>query len=131
MSLPLESMRLNFKIWLESANHIGILGDKKCELLKAIDETGSLNEAMKKLNLSYRKTWDNLQKIERELGFPLIVPVRGGIDGGHTVLTPEGKIIIRAFERFHAEYDSIVQQGFEKIIAEVINQIQELKSNDK
>jgi molybdate transport system regulatory protein len=119
MSSPLDNLKLNYKIWLESADRNGILGDKKCDLLKAIDETGSLNDAMKKLNLTYRKTWDNLRKIEKELGFPLIKPTRGGADGGNTVLTTEGKILIQAFDAFHAEYDSIIQQGFEKILNEL------------
>jgi molybdate transport repressor ModE-like protein len=123
MSSHLDNLKLNYKIWLESSERKGILGDKKCELLKAIDETGSLNEAMKKLNLTYRKTWDNLRKIERELGFPLIIPTRGGADGGNTVLTTEGKILIQAFERFHTEYDQIIQTGFEKILNDLKLQI--------
>ncbi len=123
MSSRLHNLRLNYKIWLETSDRNGILGDKKCELLRAIDETGSLNDAMKKLNLTYRKTWDNLRKIERELGFPLIKPTRGGADGGNTVLTVEGKILIQAFEKFHSEYDQIIQQGFEKILGELKNEI--------
>lgn len=123
MSSRLDNLRLNYKIWLESSNREGILGDKKCELLRAIDDTGSLNDAMKKLNLTYRKTWDNLRKIERELGFPLIKPTRGGADGGNTVLTTEGKILIKAFEKFHSEYDIVIQQGFEKILNEMKLQI--------
>jgi len=116
MSSQLDNLRLNYKIWLETSERKGILGDKKCELLKAIDETGSLNDAMKKLNLTYRKTWDNLRKIEQELGFSLIKPTRGGADGGNTVLTAEGKVIIQAFDKFHDQFDQIIQQGFEKIL---------------
>jgi molybdate transport repressor ModE-like protein len=123
MSSRLDNLRLNYKIWLETADQNGILGDKKCELLRAINETGSLNDAMKKLNLTYRKTWDNLRKIERELGFPLIKPTRGGADGGNTILTTEGKILIQAFEKFHAEYDLVIQQGFERILNELKIQI--------
>jgi len=123
MSSKLNSIRLNYKIWLETAGGIGVLGDKKCELLRAIDETGSLNEAMKKLGLTYRKTWDNLKRIESELGFPLIKPMRGGADGGSTVLTLEAKIIIAAFEKFHIEYDSIIQNGFESILTEMKQKI--------
>jgi molybdate transport system regulatory protein len=119
MSSRLDNLRLNYKIWLETSDQNGILGDKKCELLRAIDETGSLNDAMKKLNLTYRKTWDNLRKIERELGFPLIKPTRGGADGGNTILTTEGKILIQAFDKFHAEYDLVIQQGFERILNEL------------
>jgi molybdate transport repressor ModE-like protein len=123
MSSKMDHIRLNYKIWLETSEHIGVLGDKKCELLKAIDETGLLNDAMKKLGLTYRKTWDNLRKIEHELGFPLIKPTRGGAEGGNTVLTLEGKIIIAAFERFHSEYDSMIQKGFETILHELKQKI--------
>ncbi|NVO21134.1 MAG: LysR family transcriptional regulator [Bacteroidetes bacterium] len=119
MTTKMDHLQLNYKIWLESSDHVGILGDKKCELLKAIDETGSLNEAMKKLGLTYRKTWDNLRKIENELGFALIKPTRGGAEGGSTTLTLEGKIIIAAFDKFHKEFDSIILNGFEAILQEL------------
>jgi len=115
----MDNLHLNYKIWLETSGNIGVLGDKKCELLKAIDETGSLNVAMKKLGLTYRKTWDNLHKIEHELGFPLIKPTRGGAEGGNTILTVEAKIIIAAFDKFHEQYDSIIHNGFEAILAEL------------
>jgi molybdate transport system regulatory protein len=123
MSSRLDNLRLNYKIWLETSERNGILGDKKCELLKAIEETGSLNDAMKKLNLTYRKTWDNLRKIERDLGFPLIKPTRGGADGGNTVLTTEAKILVQAFDQFHSEFDRIIQNGFEKILNDLKLQI--------
>ncbi len=123
MSTRLDNLRINYKIWLETSDQTGILGDKKCELLKAIGETGSLNDAMKKLNLTYRKTWDNLRRIERDLGFPLIKPTRGGSVGGNTILTTEAKIITEAFDKFHAEYDQIIQKGFEKILNDLKLQI--------
>jgi molybdate transport system regulatory protein len=123
MTSKIDNLRLNYKIWLETAGQIGVLGDKKCDLLRAIDETGSLNNAMKKLGLTYRKTWDKLRKMENELGFPLIKPTRGGADGGSTVLTLEAKIIIAAFEKFHKEYDSVIQNGFEAIIADLKQKI--------
>jgi molybdate transport system regulatory protein len=123
MSLKMDHLRLNYKIWIETTGQVGILGDKKCELLRAIDETGSLNDAMKKLGLTYRKTWDNLKRIEQELGFPLIIPTRGGAEGGNTVLTLEARIIIAAFEKFHSQYDTIINQGFETILRELKQEI--------
>jgi molybdate transport system regulatory protein len=123
MSLKMDHLRLNYKIWLETTGQVGVLGDKKCELLRAIDETGSLNEAMKKLGLTYRKTWDNLKRIEQELGFPLIIPTRGGAEGGNTVLTVEARIIIAAFEKFHSQFDTIIQKAFETILRELKKEI--------
>ncbi|MCK9219583.1 MAG: LysR family transcriptional regulator [Bacteroidales bacterium] len=123
MSSKIDNLQLNYKIWLETSGQVGVLGDKKCDLLRAINETGSLNDAVKKMGLTYRKTWDNLRRIEKNLGFPLIKPTRGGADGGNTVLTLEGKIIIAAFEKFHAEFDSIIHHGFETILAEMKQKI--------
>ncbi len=57
MGNRLDNLRLNYKIWLETSERNGILGDKKCELLRAVEETGSLHDAMKKLKLTWRKAW--------------------------------------------------------------------------
>ncbi len=123
MNSKIDNLRLNYKIWLETTDQIGVLGEKKCELLKAINETGSLNDAIKKMGMTYRKTWGNLREIENKLGFPLIKTARGGIAGGSTVLTLEAKIIIAAFEEFRAKYDSIIQSGFETILSEMKQKI--------
>ncbi|OFY21038.1 MAG: hypothetical protein A2W98_01390 [Bacteroidetes bacterium GWF2_33_38] len=111
-------MKLRYKIWIEIDGK-GAFGDGKWELLKAIDETGSLKEAMEKLNLTYRKTWNNLQKMEELLGVPLIQTNRGGTDGGSSCLTPEGKKIITIFHKFHEKYDAEINKEFEKILSEL------------
>jgi molybdate transport system regulatory protein len=123
MNSKIDNLRLNYKIWLETKDQIGVLGEKKCELLKAINETGSLNDAIKKMGMTYRKTWGNLREMENKLGFPLIKTARGGIAGGSTVLTLEAKIIIAAFEEFRAKYDSNIQSGFEIILSEMKQKI--------
>jgi len=110
---------LKYKIWLETDEKEGVLGDGKWMLLKAIDETGCLNDAMKKLGLSYRKTWDNLAKIEEILGFKIVEKQRGGASGGKTGLTKEGKAIVDAFDRFHEKYDAMITDGLEKMLAEI------------
>ncbi len=116
----LTKLKFNYKIWLELPNNENLLGDGKYKLLKAIKETGSLKSAMEKLNLSYRKTWDNLKKIEKKLGFPLINPQRGGSDGGNTALTEEGEKILLIFEEFHALHDQLfaetAKKAFDKIL---------------
>jgi molybdate transport system regulatory protein len=115
MNSRYENIRLNYKIWLETKDELGILGDGKWQLLKAISETGSLKLAMEKLNLSYRKTWNNLQQIEERLGFPILNTQRGGTDGGgKTCLTPEGEKIVKAFDNFHNQFDTFIQNAFQE-----------------
>ena len=111
---PFEKVRLNYKIWFETEDKKGIMGDGKWNLLKMIEQTSSLKEAIEQTGLSYRKTWNNLQKIEKLFGFPILETSRGGVDGGSTYLTEEGKKIIRVFDEFHSEVDSLMQNAFDK-----------------
>ncbi|MBI5217399.1 MAG: LysR family transcriptional regulator [Bacteroidia bacterium] len=114
-----SDIKLNYKIWLESDTGNGILGDGKWLLLKAIAKEGSLTAATEALNLSYRKTWNNLKKIEKMLGFPILEKTRGGKDGGSTALTAEGKKLVRTFDKFHSDFDEKINKAFEKFLKEL------------
>jgi len=119
----MNNFTIKFKIWLETLDNKGILGDGKWELLKTISETGSLNAAMKKHGLTYRKTWDNLNKIEKLFGFTIIERQRGGKTGGKTVLTPQGQAIVNAFDKFHEKYDQIINQALQETLNEIKQKI--------
>mgnify|MGYP006310155073 CR=1 FL=1 len=108
-------IKFNKKIWIEKTEGENIFGDGKYKLLKTIDEKGSLNLAIKELNLSYRKTWNKLKKIEDCLGFKIIESIQGGPEGGSSKLTEKGKKIIRAFDEFHAEHDEFFKKISTKI----------------
>ncbi len=112
-------LKPQYKIWLETVDQKGVLGDGKYQLLKAIDETGSLKAAMEQLGLSYRKTWDNLRQIEERLGFPILETSRGGAEKGNTCLTEDGKRIVRAFDRFHTSADASIRQALETFMKDL------------
>lgn len=110
-----DELKLHYKIWFTDQNEKGILGDGKWKILKAIDETGSLTAACEKLGITYRRTWNDLKTIEKQLGFALLEKSRGGAEGGSTSLTPEGKKLISAFDDFHEKMDVIMQQHFTEL----------------
>lgn len=112
----LSDIRLHYKIWMSDKKEEGILGDGKWRMLKLIDEKGSLKAACDALGYTYRRTWGNLQKIENFFGFPLLETHRGGSDGGKTVLTEEGRRLVRAFDAFHQTVDTTINQGFEAFL---------------
>lgn len=122
----MDNLKFNFKFWLETSQNEGILGDKKCVLLKTIDELGCLKESLKVHRLTYRKTWSNLNRIEKKLGFQLIDRQRGGISGGKTSLTEEGKIIINSFDRIHLKLDKIINDALEQELREINTQLKAL-----
>lgn len=115
-SNKVADVRLHYKIWMSDQSESGIMGDGKWKMLKLIEEKGSMKAACDELGYTYRRTWGNLTKIEKFFGFPLLEKQRGGSDGGHTVLTEEGKRLVRAFDTFHHTIDNQIQQGFEKFI---------------
>lgn len=68
-------------------------------LLQHIDETGSIQGAATKMEMSYSKCWKMINKVEREMGFPFLNRSNGGKSGGSSRLTEEGR---RFMERYHA-----------------------------
>jgi len=121
-SKKLSDVRLHYKIWMSDEKETGIMGDGKWQMLKLIEEKGSMKAACDELGYTYRRTWGNLKKIEKFFGFPLLEKQRGGSDGGHTTLTEEGKNLVKAFDNFHKTVDTQIQSGFENFILELKRQ---------
>ena len=117
--ISLEKIAFHYKIWLSDKKNKGILGDGKWKTLKLIDEKGSLKAACDELGYTYRRTWGNIKKIESFFGFPLLEKHRGGSEKGSMVLTPEGRRLVRAFDRFHDSVDSVIQKGFEEFLSDL------------
>jgi molybdate transport system regulatory protein len=111
-----ENLKPEYKIWFSSHTGDGILGDGKWKILKQIDECGSLVGACDKLGITYRRTWNDMRKIEKMLGFQLLQTVRGGQEGGSTKLSPEGERLVKSFDKFHQRMDKIMQNEFAKLL---------------
>lgn len=115
----LDNIRLHYKMWMEDSTGTGILGDGKWQMLKLIEKKGSMKAACDELGYTYRRTWGNLKKIEDFFGFPLLEKHRGGTEGGNTQLTPEGKRLVAAFDKFHSSVDETIQKGFTDFMDEL------------
>lgn len=114
-----ENMKPEYKIWFSSPQGDGILGDGKWKILKKIDECGSLVGACEQLGITYRRTWNDLRKIEKMLGFHLLETVRGGQEGGSTRLSPEGRRLVKSFDTFHQRMDKMMNKEFVRLLADL------------
>lgn len=112
--IKIEEIILQHKMWLETEDGEGILGDGKWQILRAVEEEGSLTAACQKLGLTYRRTWGDLKKIEQQLGFPLLNKSRGGREGGMSELSIQGKALVEAFDKFHKQVDDKIQFAFDE-----------------
>lgn len=90
-------LKIKSKIWIETNDRI-LISEGRVQLLKLIEETGSLNKAAKVMNLSYQKAWKLMDNSNKAAKSPLIETQVGGNKGGGTVLTPYGKSLIDSFE---------------------------------
>ncbi len=116
----MKKLRARFKLWLSGKDIEGVFGDGKWRLLKAIDDQGSLNAASKELSISYRKAWGDLKKAQEALGVNLVEKKRGGVLGGKTTLTSQGKKWVRAYTRFRRDIEKAVARAYKKHIAGLI-----------
>ena len=74
--------------------------------------------ATEALGITYRKTWGDLKKVEKKLGFNLLEKTRGGKEGGQTVLTEKGKKLVLAFSHFHQNIEKDMKRAFDSFINE-------------
>ena len=78
------------------------VGPGKIALLEAIDETGSISAAGRKLRMSYRRAWLLVDALNRTFDAPVLTTATGGKEGGGTALTPLGIEVIKRYRRAEA-----------------------------
>lgn len=108
------------KLYISSAKVKGIFGDGKYHLLKAIKDSGSIQEAARKLKRSYRKAWGDIKVAEKGFGRALVVRTRGGRSGGSTVLTDFGLQLLREWKKYRTEIDSNMKSSFNKHLKKLV-----------
>jgi molybdate transport system regulatory protein len=91
-------MEVKSKVWLEENGRL-VFGEGKSELLRAIDETGSISEAAKKMGISFRHAWGYITAIEKRLGMKFIIRSKGGRGGGGSYLTPSARALIDKYDK--------------------------------
>jgi molybdate transport system regulatory protein len=85
------------------------LGPGKVELLRVLAKAGSLNEAAKRLRMSYTRAWSLVNKMNDCFREPLIVPVRGGQSGGGMKVTKAGRKALALYEEI--EFTALVSSA--------------------
>ena len=112
-----NGMEIKSKIWIE-VDGMPVFGRGRRFLFEAIDEHGSINQAAKKINISYRKAWSYIKAMEVRLGIKLVERQAGGRNGGGATLTKEARAFLKKFELMEEGIREIVDKKFGKIFNE-------------
>ena len=67
------------------------------ELLRKVDQLGSINKAAKSIGMNYKKALSIIKRAESKLGKKLIEKSIGGTEGGGSELTLFGKSFVYQF----------------------------------
>jgi len=70
--------------------------DKRIDILRRIDEVGSISEAARRAGVSYKAAWQALETLSNLAGTPLVEKAVGGSGGGGAVLTLAGRRVLDA-----------------------------------
>lgn len=106
-------IRIRSKIWLE-VDGLPFLGDGRYRLLKAVEQSGSINAAARTLGMSYRKVWAQLQAMEETSPFPILIRRIGGRDGGASQLSEEILELMKGFQQLRDQVNTEADRRFDQ-----------------
>lgn len=81
-------------------------------LLYLIYDTHSVRSACDRMALSYGKAWNMLNKLETEIGYPMVERKHGGRRGGNTTLTVQGMKFLKNWQQLEDNIFRFAQNEF-------------------
>jgi len=96
MPMPTVRFRVDF-------NRDESIGPGKIALLEAIAQSGSLSQAARDLDMSYRRAWQLLHSANTAFLEKVALTSKGGRGGGGAQLTQFGRELIRSYRAFEEE----------------------------
>jgi molybdate transport system regulatory protein len=110
----MEEIILKGRLWLQGP-HGTLLGKGRVALLKRIHEYGSINQAAKSLNMSYRQAWRIVDIMNSQLSSPLVTKISGGPQGGGSQITAMGHKLIHFYENLQNEFQTFLADKEEQL----------------
>lgn len=105
---------VKIRMWIEQ-DEGAFLGWGRIQLLENIQKTGSITNAAKQMNMSYRKAWELVKKMNEKAQKPLVEKIIGGKNGSGAFLTNEGEKVIEKFHNIEKDIHQFVQDKYKDI----------------
>ncbi|MCC6031624.1 MAG: winged helix-turn-helix domain-containing protein [Pyrobaculum sp.] len=121
-------VRVKMRIWVDKDGQ-EIIGSGIYNILKTLEETGSIASAARKLGYSYKFIWTYIKKLEDVLGVPLVESRRGGKERGVTELTEVGKLLLSYYESMSKDVEQVAKT-WEARFSELISALEQYRSKE-
>jgi molybdate transport system regulatory protein len=106
-------MKPKVKVWVAFGDELKF-GEGRARLLELIEERGSLQQAAREFEMSYRNAWGYLGELERAAGFKFVERAPGGGPRSGMRLTDQAKRFLVRYRKFREGIDRAVQRHFER-----------------
>jgi molybdate transport system regulatory protein len=104
-----SSVEIKRRIWIE-ADGIRFIGPGKIQLLELIKAHGSVSQAAKAMNMSYRKAWLLVDELNEVAGQPVVLTQKGGQSGGGAQVTGYRDELIVYFKALDHRFCTFLEQ---------------------
>lgn len=111
-------MSLKIKVRIDFDDEHAV-GPGKIALLERMRDCGSLSQAARELDMSYRRAWQLLDSLNTSFNEPVIVTSIGGKGGGGSEITQFGLTLIDAYRALEKEMTTRAQQFFKPLRSQV------------
>ncbi len=103
-------------LWVER-DGVVVLSRWRVQLLEAIQQTGSISAAARRMDVDYHRAWEKIAEMEGGLGVVLVERQAGGVSGGGASLTPAGQDYVARFNAFAQGLDEEIALRFARSFA--------------
>ena len=105
-----SKLKLQLRILLE--NEIAF-GPGKADLLEAIQRTGSISQAAKSMNMSYRRAWQLVDTMNQCFKTALVETQTGGTHGGGASVTALGQNVLQHYKQMQVKAREAIEADYQ------------------
>ena len=107
----MAKLKLRSSQWIVDENDNIIIGHGRAEILKNIEQTGSINQTAKVMKMSYKAVWSKIKATEKHLDTRIVHTDRK--EGSR--LSREGKELLEKYRNLKKECMSVDDKLFSRI----------------
>jgi molybdate transport system regulatory protein len=108
-------MEVKVKVWIEDENRNLIFGSGKTEILKYIQQTGSISEAAKLVGMNYKKAWSHIKILEEYIEDDLVLTKKGRAQDSGSKLTSKAKELMELYKTLDEDIKEYSKKRFKEL----------------
>ena len=110
-----KRMVVKTKTWIENSEGKLIFGKGKTEVLEVIAEVGSISRAAEILGMNYKKCWNHLQILQKNMKEDLVNTKQGGGENAGTTLNERAYELIDAYKQLQRDIEEYANKRFKEL----------------